>query len=210
MAISLFTARVNWTRQACWAVLVPASLRHRPYADICRPRMTKASSRTTLSRIPTPAIAVAAADPCGRAVRPRLARAAPSPAVEVVPLWGFACGAATGCVIGVLAAFSGGPLGSGRLAAVGPSGWQAAVVAVLEVGVAAAVAAGLANWLRVRRDPVLAAERARRLAPPRGRPPASPDSVDDGGHRIYLDPRAGAAEDRPAADRPSPGPSMLP
>src|SRR5262249_43151227 len=93
-------------------------------------------------------------------------RAPPSAAVEVVPLWGFACGVATGCVTGVLAAFSGGPLGSGRLAAVGPSGWQAAVVAVLEVGVAAAVAAGLANWLRVRRDPVLAAERARRLAPP--------------------------------------------
>jgi len=138
-----------------------------------------------------------------------VARAAPSPAVEVVPLWGFASGLATGCVIGVLAAFSGGPLGSGRLAAVGPSGWQAAVVAVLEVGVAAAVAAGLANWLRVRRDPVLAAERARRLAP-RGRPPTLPDSVDDGGHRIYLDPRAGAAVDRPAADRPSPGPSMLP
>ena len=139
-----------------------------------------------------------------------VARAAPSPAVEVVPLWGFASGLATGCVIGVLAAFSGGPLGSGRLAAVGPSGWQAAVVAVLEVGVAAAVAAGLANWLRVRRDPVLAAERARRLAPPRGRPPASPNSVNDGGHRIYLDPWADAAGDRPAADRPSPGPSTLP
>jgi len=139
-----------------------------------------------------------------------VARAAPSPAVEVVPLWGFACGVATGCVTGALAAFSGGPLGSGRLAAVGPSGWQAAVVAVLEVGVAAAVAAGLANWLRVRRDPVLAAERARRLAPPRGRPPASPNSVDDGGHRIYLDPWADAAGDRPAADRPSPGPSTLP
>ena len=87
--------------------------------------------------------------------------------------------------------------------------YGAAVVAVLEVGVAAAVAAGLANWLWVRRDPVLAAERARRLAP-RGRPPTSPDSVDDGGHRIYLDPWADAAGDRPAADRPSPGPSTLP
>jgi hypothetical protein len=84
------------------------------------------------------------------------------------------------------------------------------VVAVLEVGVAAAVAAGLANWLRVRRDPVLAAERARRLVSPRGRPPTSPDSVDDGGHRIYLDPRADAAGDRSATNRPSPGPSMLP
>jgi len=139
-----------------------------------------------------------------------VARAAPSPAVEVVPLWGFACGAATGCVIGVLAAFSGGPLGSGRLAAVGPSGWQAAVVAVLEVGVSAAIAAGLANWLRVRRDPVLAAERASRLAPRHGRPPASQDSTDDGGHRIYLDQWAGEAEDGPSADRPPLGPSALP
>jgi hypothetical protein len=139
-----------------------------------------------------------------------VARAAPSPAVEVVPLWGFACGVATGCVIGVLAAFSGGPLGSGRLAAVGPSGWQAALVAVLEVGVSAAVAAGLANWLRVRRDPVLAAERASRLVPPRGRPPTLQDSTDDGGHRIYLDPWAHEAGDGPPADRPPPGPSMLP
>ena len=50
----------------------------------------------------------------------------------------------------VLAAFAGGPLGNGRLAAVGPSGWQVGVVASLEVGVAAAVTAGIANWLRQR------------------------------------------------------------
>jgi hypothetical protein len=139
-----------------------------------------------------------------------VARAAPSPAVEVVPLWGFACGVATGCVIGVLAAFSGGPLGSGRLAAVGPSGWQAALVAMLEVGVSAAVAAGLANWRRVRRDPALAAARASRLASPRGRPPASQDSTDDAGHRIYLDPRADEAGDGPPSDRSPRGPSALP
>jgi Family of unknown function (DUF6350) len=139
-----------------------------------------------------------------------VARAAPSAAVEVVPLWGFACGVATGCVIGVLAAFSGGPLGSGRLTAVGPSGWQAALVAVLEVGVSAAIAAGLANWRRVRRDPALAAERASRLASPRGRPPASQDSADDAGHRIYLDPGADEAGDGTPADRPRPGPSALP
>jgi hypothetical protein len=139
-----------------------------------------------------------------------VARAAPTPAIEVAPLWGFACGVATGCVIGLLAAFSGGPLGSGRLAAVGPSGWQAAVVAVLEVGISAAVATGLANWLQVRRDPVLAAERARRLAPPRSRPLTSQDVTDDSGHRIYLDPWADQAEDRPPADRRPLGPSMLP
>ena len=79
------------------------------------------------------------------------ARAAPTPAVELAPLWGFACGVATGIALGLLAAFAGGPLGSGRLTAVGPSGWQVGVVSVLEVGVAAAVTAGLVNWLRMRR-----------------------------------------------------------
>ncbi len=79
------------------------------------------------------------------------ARAAPIPAVELAPLWGFACGVATGCALGLLAAFAGGPLGSGRLTAVGPSGWQAGVVCVLEVGVAAAVTTGLVNWVRMRR-----------------------------------------------------------
>jgi hypothetical protein len=117
-------------------------------------------------------------------------------------------------VIGVLAAFSGGPLGSGRLAAVGPSGWQAAVVAILEIGVSAAVATGIANWIRVRRDPELAAARARRAAvPPPG--PAitasmSPDDSDDAGHRIYLDQWAGEEDDGPPDDRPPLGPAMLP
>ena len=132
-----------------------------------------------------------------------LARAAPTPTVEIVPLWGFACGVVTGCVTGALAAFSGGPLGSSRLAAVGPSGWQAAVVATLEVGVSAAVAAGVANWLRVRRDPVLAAARAagERRGPAR--------RADDNGHRIYLNPWADEDDGRPS-DRPPLGPSVLP
>jgi len=142
-----------------------------------------------------------------------VARAAPTSATELAPLWGFACGVATGCVIGVLAAFSGGPLGSGRLAAVGPSGWQATVVAVLEIGVSAAVATGIANWLRVRRDPELAAARARRTTAPPARPARSaslsPDGPDDGGHRIYLD-QWGGEEDRPRDDRPPFGPAMLP
>ncbi|HUZ38437.1 MAG TPA: DUF6350 family protein [Streptosporangiaceae bacterium] len=134
-----------------------------------------------------------------------LVRAAPTPAIEVAPLWGFACGAATGCVTGVLAAFSGGPLGSGRLAAVGPSGWQAGLVATLEVGVAAAVAAGAANWLRLRRDPELAAALAARG------PAASGREADDDGHRIFLDPWA---DDDEALQEPGrrgpPGPSELP
>ena len=75
---------------------------------------------------------------------------------------------------GLLAAFSGGPLGSGRLAVVGPSGWQAGLVATLEVGVAAAVAAGLANWLRLRREPGLAAAAAAGRAGRRPAPAAEP------------------------------------
>jgi hypothetical protein len=142
-----------------------------------------------------------------------VARAAPTPAAELAPLWGFACGVATGCVIGVLAAFSGGPLGSGRLAAVGPSGWQATVVAILEIGVSAAVATGVANWLRVRRDPELAAARARRAAAPPPRPAMSagmpPDGPEDSGHRIYLNQWADE-EDGPPDDRPPLGPAMLP
>jgi Family of unknown function (DUF6350) len=112
-------------------------------------------------------------------------------------------------VTGLLAAFSGGPLGSGRLATVGPSGWQAAVVATLEVGVSAAVAAGIANWLRLRRDPALAAARASRTTGDRGRFPGLAGRAEDTSHRIYLDPWAGEHTGDPE-DHPPPGPSVLP
>jgi hypothetical protein len=139
-----------------------------------------------------------------------LVRAAVVPAIEVAPLWGFVSGVATGCVIAALAVFAGGPLGNGRLAAVGPSGWQSGLVSVLEVGVAAAVAAGLANLLRLRRDPELAAA----LATPTARPPAGrPVPGGDDGHRIFVDPWAGDEDDRPSrgrARRGPPGPSELP
>ena len=126
---------------------------------------------------------------------------------SAVPNHCFACGVATGCALGLLAAFAGGPLGSGRLTAVGPSGWQAGVVCVLEVGVAAAVTTGLVNWVRMRRLvpagadlPLVPAARA-----------MGGDDVDGPGesHHIYLDPW-GDAED--AADgRPDPpGPASLP
>jgi uncharacterized protein DUF6350 len=137
-----------------------------------------------------------------------LVRAAPVPTVEIAPLWGFACGVATGTVTAVLAAFSGGPLGSGRLAEVGPSAWQSGLVATLEVGVASAVAAGLVNWLRLRRDPSPAGLPApvpsRNGAP--GRPGSQPEPD---GHRIFLNPWAGTSDGEPAA-RPPPGPSELP
>lgn len=125
-------------------------------------------------------------------------RAAPVLALETAPLWGFGCGALSGGVVGVVAAFAGGPLGNGRLAAVGPSPWQVGLVAALEVGVAAAVTAGVANWLRLR-----AAAAAERGAAGNEVLPAFgftriPDQdadhePDDDGHRIYVDPWAGTA-----------------
>jgi Family of unknown function (DUF6350) len=138
-----------------------------------------------------------------------LVRVAPSPAAEIAPLWGFACGVATGFVVGILAAFSGGPLGSGRLAMVGPSAWQAGLVATLETGVAAAVAAGIANWLLLRREPELAAARAAPGAAGNGLRVRTSDDGDDG-HRIFVDPWADEGETRPGARRRAPGPSELP
>ena len=145
-----------------------------------------------------------------------LVRAAPCPVAETAPLWGFACGVATGCVTGLLAAFSGGPLGSGRLAAIGPSGWQVGLVATLEVGVAAAVAAGIANWLRLRREPGLAAARPAAPAPPGHAAARAADGGGDG-HRIFVDPWAddeGTAGEGTAGEgtgrRAPPGPSELP
>lgn len=132
------------------------------------------------------------------------ARAAPTPAVELAPLWGFGSGVATAVATGLLAAFAGGPLGSGRLAAVGPSGWQTAVVTALEVGVAAAVTAGLVNWLRMRRWP----RRVAAVAAGTG-PAARPATGQDDSHRIYLNPWA-EDEDEPPGPAVPPGPAALP
>ena len=73
-------------------------------------------------------------------------RSTPDMVSEAAPLWGFACGVGTGIVCAALAEVAGGSLGSGRLADVGPSTWQVGLVAALEVGMAAAVAAWGANW----------------------------------------------------------------
>ena len=78
-------------------------------------------------------------------------RIAPTPVLEAAPLWGFAAGTATGVLAGLGAAFAGGPLGDGRLSAVGPSGFAVGLVAVLEIGVTAALAAAATNWLILRR-----------------------------------------------------------
>jgi Family of unknown function (DUF6350) len=78
-------------------------------------------------------------------------RIAPTPLLEAAPLWGLLTGSLTAVVIGFGAKFSGGPLGAGRLASVGPTGAEVGVVAILEVGVTAALVAGAANWLLLRR-----------------------------------------------------------
>ena len=80
-------------------------------------------------------------------------RALPSAASEAAPLWGFVCGVLTGGVIAVLAALAGGPLGGQRMAVMGPSAWQTGLLAALEVGISAAIAAWVANWRFLRRTP---------------------------------------------------------
>ena len=129
------------------------------------------------------------------------ARITPTPVLEAAPLWGFIAGSAAGGLVGLAAAFSGGPLGDGRLAVVGPSGWQVSLVAVLEIGVTAALAGGAANWLIVRP-----------ARPRRGQDLSAPDEdaaaaqvwitagiideTDDvDGHRIYVNPWAGYDQD---------------
>jgi hypothetical protein len=138
-------------------------------------------------------------------------RIAPTPVVEAAPLWGLLSGSLAGIAIGFGAKFSGGPLGTGRLASVGPAGAEAGLVAVLEVGVTAALVAGAANWLILRhhiRRLASASQLAEHLdtglddspAPVTAIPghqvrssgplPALvvDESDDAGGHRIYYDP----------------------
>ncbi|WP_327108906.1 cell division protein PerM [Nonomuraea glycinis] len=76
-----------------------------------------------------------------------VARMSPSPSYEAAPLWGFLTGVTTGLVTGLLAALSGGPIGGGRLTAVGPSPWEVALSVALEVGVASGISAGVTNLL---------------------------------------------------------------
>lgn len=144
-----------------------------------------------------------------------LVRAAPALTLDAAPLWGLACGAVTGGLLGLLAAASGGPLGDGRLAVVGPSAWQVAGVSALEIGVAAAVTAGAANYVALRRAGTLpraatregtaAGQSAVHSSSSAASAPAHGD--DASGHVIYLDPWAG---DPPGERRGGRGPSALP
>ena len=73
-------------------------------------------------------------------------RLVPQTVVDAAAIRGFCSGAVSATVLGIFAAFAGGPLGDGRLSAVGPSAWQVTIVAALELGISAAVTAGAASW----------------------------------------------------------------
>ena len=128
-------------------------------------------------------------------------RIAPTPVIEAAPLWGFTAGTAAGLLAGLAAAFAGGPLGNGRLASVGPSGFQVGLVAILELGITAALSAAGANWLILRR----AQSRLREAVPasphPTSEPLLPPGQRDEGedasGHRIYINPWAAEDEEIP-------------
>jgi hypothetical protein len=149
-------------------------------------------------------------------------RIAPTPSLEAAPLWGLLTGSLAAAVIGLCAKFSGGALGAGRLASVGPSGGEVGLVAVLEIGVTAALAAGAANWLIIRHHVRRLAQAAdsepgdaltttgplARAAGPLGHaggpqprvsgplPVLIIDETDDaGGHRIHVNPWADESPD---------------
>jgi Family of unknown function (DUF6350) len=129
-------------------------------------------------------------------------RLAPQVTVDGAAIRGFCGGALCGVVLGVLAAFAGGPLGDGRLSAVGPSAWQVAAVGTLELGIAAAVSAGAARWWSSHRR---AADQP--LEHVDFRPVSQANSAsEEGGHVIFIDQWA-AEQERPK--RPS-DPSALP
>ncbi len=128
-----------------------------------------------------------------------LVRATPALGLDTAPMLGLVCGAVSGCVLGLLAAVSGGPLGDGRLAAVGPSPWQVGVVSALELGISMAVAAGVLNYVGLRRSGAL----PRQPGPPK----PEPAEHDDGAHVIYLDSRTPGAA---SAEGEPPGPVDLP
>jgi hypothetical protein len=137
-------------------------------------------------------------------------RLAPQATVDSAAIRGFCAGAGCGLTVGLLAAFAGGPLGDGRLSAVGPSAWQVAVVGVLELGIASAVSAGAASWVR---GGVLRRVTPASVPPPPAPRPGSYPDDQDGAHVIYLD-RWAADQDpgpdsQPARSRGG-GPSALP
>lgn len=104
-------------------------------------------------------------------------------------------GPVVGLVVGLAAAASGGPLGGGRLAEIGPVPWQVAAVATAVVTVGALLGAAAAKVL----DRQSSARPATRTRPPAGRPRRAPERPDPAGDR-HRPPRE---HPRPAEDRPA-------
>jgi hypothetical protein len=73
------------------------------------------------------------------------------PETKPLPPWsqviggGLLAGPAAGIVLGVLGKLSGGPLGDGRLAIIGPDPWQVGLLATAVVGISAALGAAAAR-----------------------------------------------------------------
>ena len=132
-------------------------------------------------------------------------RLVPQETIDGAAIRGFCGGALCGILLGVLAAFAGGPLGDGRLAAVGPSAWQVAVVGTLELGIAAAVSAGAASWWSSRSR---GSAQSLQLADSQPASQAGPES-EAGGHVIFIDQWAAEPESPRRPKRPR-GPSALP
>jgi hypothetical protein len=65
-------------------------------------------------------------------------------------VWGLAAGAVAGVLMGVLAWLSGGPLGPGRMADLGPSAARVGIAVAFEVGLLAAATNWLLGWRRMR------------------------------------------------------------
>jgi hypothetical protein len=64
--------------------------------------------------------------------------------------WGLAAGAFAGMLMGILAWLSGGPVGPGRMAQVGPSALHVGIAVAFEVGALAAATTWLLGWRRER------------------------------------------------------------
>jgi hypothetical protein len=69
---------------------------------------------------------------------------------------GLAAGAVCGLALGALGWLSAGPLGPGRMAHLGPSAWQVALAAAVEVGALAGATSWLLGWQALRRRLVAA------------------------------------------------------
>lgn len=151
-----------------------------------------------------------------------IVRHVPHASIDTAAIRGFCGGACCGIVLGVLAAFAGGPLGNGLLSDVGPSAWQVGLVGALELGISAAICAGAASWWRGRAtaqrgSEPLGGERDMGVTGTGPVPaPAATVSVPDlaagaeeGGHVIYLD-RWAEGQRSTGRSRPPSGPSALP